>query len=80
MKPLGPSARALGRALAVPPRRISDIVRARREITADAALRLGRYFGTSPEVWLNLQSRYDLERTKDERLAEIERTVAPRAA
>jgi addiction module HigA family antidote len=80
MKPLGLSASALGRALDVPPNRISDIVRARREITADTALRLGRYFGTSPEFWLNLQSRYDLERAKDERLAEIERTVAPRAA
>ena len=49
MKPLGLSASALGRALAVPPKRVGDIVRARREITADTALRLGRYFGTSPE-------------------------------
>ena len=80
MKPLGLSASALGRVLDVPPNRISDIVRARREITADTALRLGRYFGTSPEFWLNLQTRYDLERAKDERLAEIERTVVPRAA
>jgi addiction module HigA family antidote len=80
MKPLGLSASALGRALDVPPNRISDVVRARREITADTALRLARYFRTSPEFWLNLQSRYDLERAKDERLAEIERTVAPRAA
>lgn len=80
MKPLGLSASALGRALGVAPNRVSEIVRARREISADTALRLGRYFGTSPEFWLNLQSRYDLECAKDERLAEIERTVRPRAA
>ena len=80
MKPLGLSASALGRALDVPPNRISDIVRARRDITADTALRLGRYFGTTPEFWLNLQTRYDLDCIKDARLAEIERTVAPRAA
>jgi addiction module HigA family antidote len=80
MKPLELSASALARALGVPGNRISEIVRGRREISADTALRLARYFGTSPEVWLNLQSHYDLECAKDAAAEEIERTVAPRAA
>ena len=60
MKPLGVSINALAREIAVPPNRISDIVNGKRSITADTALRLGKYFGVSPEVWLGLQADYDL--------------------
>jgi addiction module HigA family antidote len=49
----------------VPPRRINEIVHGKRSITADTALRLGRFFGMSPQFWLNLQTRYDLEVTED---------------
>jgi addiction module HigA family antidote len=62
---LGLSANALARALAVPAPRINDIVRERRGVSADTALRLARYFGTTPQFWLNLQAAYDL------RVAEI---------
>lgn len=51
--------------IGVPPRRINEIVHAKRAITADTALRLGRYFGVEPQFWLNLQSRYDLELAQD---------------
>jgi len=60
MKPLGLSANQLARDIDVPPGRISEIVNGKRSITADTALRLGKYFGVSPEVWLNLQSDYDM--------------------
>lgn len=60
MKPMGISINALAREVAVPPDRISDIVNRKRSITADTALRLGKYFGVSPELWLNLQVDYDL--------------------
>lgn len=61
MEPHGLSANRLGALVGVPPNRISDIVRGRRSITADTALRLSRAFGTSPEFWLNLQTHFDLE-------------------
>lgn len=60
MKPLGVSINALAREIAVPPNRISDIVNGKRAITADTALRLGKYFAVSPETWLGLQADYDL--------------------
>lgn len=60
MKPMGISINRLARDLAVPPGRISAIVNRKRAITADTALRLGRYFGTSPEVWIGLQADYEL--------------------
>jgi addiction module HigA family antidote len=60
MKPLGVSINSLAREIAVPPNRISDIVNGKRTITADTALRLGKYFGVSPEIWLGLQADYDL--------------------
>ena len=63
--PLGMSANALSKALNVPAPRVNDIVRERRGVSADTALRLGRYFDTSPQFWLNLQAMYDL------RVAEI---------
>ncbi|MCH8113469.1 MAG: HigA family addiction module antidote protein [Proteobacteria bacterium] len=61
MEPHGLSANRLGALVGVPPNRISDIVRGRRSVTADTALRLSRAFGTSPEFWLNLQTHFDLE-------------------
>ncbi len=61
LKPLEISQNSLARNLGVPPRRINEIVLGKRSITADSALRLGRYFQTSPEFWINLQSHYDLE-------------------
>ena len=64
MKPMGVSINALAREIAVQPNRISDIVNGKRSIIADTALRLGKYFGVSPEVWLNLQVDYDLRVAK----------------
>jgi addiction module HigA family antidote len=80
MKPLRLSANALGLALRVPATRIGDILRTEkpRAISADTAIRLARYFGTSPEFWLNLQSAYDLSRTLAEHGLAIERDVHPR--
>ena len=63
--PLGVSQYQLAKAVDVPARRINEIVHGQRRITADTALRLSRYFGTSERFWLNLQSRYDLETGKD---------------
>ena len=60
MVPLGLSANSLARELGVTPARINEIVRGRRGITAETALRLARYFGTDPEGWMNLQNRYEL--------------------
>ena len=60
MKPMGISINALARDIDVPPNRVSEIVNGKRAITADTALRLGKYFGVSPETWLDLQSDYDL--------------------
>jgi addiction module HigA family antidote len=80
MKPLGLSANALALALRVPATRIGDILRAEkpRAVTADTAIRLARYFGTSPEFWLNLQSAYDLSLALAEHGRAIERDVSPR--
>ena len=69
MKPLGLSQTRLGRDLGVSPRRINEIVHGKRSITADTALRLSRYFGTSAEFWLGLQADYDLD-TATDRLSE----------
>jgi len=64
MKPLGISQYRLAKDIGVPALRISQIVRGKRAITADTAMRLARYFGTSPDVWLRLQARYDLEKAQ----------------
>ena len=82
MKPLGLSAKALALALRVPATRVGDIIRSGqpRGVSADTALRLARYFGTSPEFWLNLQSAYELAREIDRHGAAIEREVQPREA
>lgn len=68
LKPLGISQNRLGADLGVSPRRINEIIHAKRSITADTALRLARYFGNSPEFWLGLQMDYDLD-VAEERLS-----------
>ncbi len=65
MKPLGLSQARLGRDLGVSPRRINEIIHGKRSITADTALRLSRYFGTSAEFWLGVQADYDLDVASD---------------
>ncbi len=65
MKPMGLSQNRLGRDLGVPPRRINEIIHGKRGVTADSALRLARYFGTSARFWMGLQSDYDLETAED---------------
>lgn len=80
MRPLGLSANALAKSLDVPVTRISDIVRGRRGITADTALRLGRFLGTSPELWMGLQSEYDLRVARRESGEAIARRVSPRGS
>jgi len=75
MKPLRFSMNRLALALHVPITRISEIVHERRSISADTALRLARYFKTSPRFWLNLQAAYDLEVTESRMLPQIEREV-----
>jgi addiction module HigA family antidote len=66
LKPLGLSANALAHAIGVPGNRISDLVRQRRHVSADTAIRLGRYFDVDPRFWLNLQAAYDLSRAESE--------------
>ncbi|WP_024333377.1 HigA family addiction module antitoxin [Desulfotignum balticum] len=65
LEPMGISQYRLAKGISLPPGRINKIVHGKRSITADTALRLGRFFGMSPQFWLNLQSRYDLEMTAD---------------
>ena len=77
MKPRGLSQNALARALNVPPRRINEIVLEKRAISADTALRLARYFGTSAEMWAGLQADYDLRLARYQKQKEIERDVEP---
>ena len=66
LDPMGISQYRLAKDISVPPRRINEIVHGKRSITADTALRLGRFFTMSPQFWLNLQTRYDLELTEDQ--------------
>lgn len=76
LEPLGISQYRLALAIGVPPRRINEIVHGKRRISADTALRLARYFGTSERFWMNLQNRYDLEIERD-RLANDLRQIKP---
>jgi antitoxin HigA-1 len=76
--PLGISQYRLAADISVPPRRINEIVHGKRAITADTALRLGRYFRMSAQFWLNLQSRYELETAEDALGDRLEREVRPR--
>lgn len=80
MRPLGLSARSLAAALGVPANRVTAILNGQRTITADTALRLARYFGTSPQLWMNLQANFDLNVATKTAGPEIERLVQPRAA
>ncbi|HLB80713.1 MAG TPA: HigA family addiction module antitoxin [Dongiaceae bacterium] len=80
LESMGISVYALAGAIKVPRSRANDIVRGRRSITADTALRLSRYFGTTPELWVNLQARYDLEVAKEALLGRIEKEIEPWAA
>ena len=80
LQPLGLSVNALAIALRVPATRIGAIVKGERSVTADTALRLARFFGTSPEFWMNLQAMHDLTKARQESGATIERDVRPRAA
>lgn len=75
---IGMSASQLARELGIPANRLTEILRGRRGITADTALRLARWFGTSPVLWLNLQKRHELRLAENEHGEEIRRTVKPR--
>jgi antitoxin HigA-1 len=80
LKPLAMSRHELALALRVPANRIGQIVEGERNVSPDTALRLGRYFGTGPEFWINLQARYDLESAKEPLSERIEREILPRPA
>jgi addiction module HigA family antidote len=75
LKPMGLSQYRLAKDISVPPRRINEIVQGKRSISADTALRLGRFFGISPQFWLNLQTRFDLEVTEDLLAERLEKEV-----
>jgi addiction module HigA family antidote len=76
LAPLEISQYRLAKDTSVPPRRINEIVRGQRSISADTALRLARYFGTSERFWINLQARYDLETERDRLGKRLEKEVA----
>jgi len=76
----GLTVNALALALRVPANRIGSIIKGQRGITADTALRLARYFGTSAQMWMNLQAKYDLEAAEDAIGRKVEREVLPRSA
>ena len=80
LSPLGMSANELALALRVPATRINDIVNEKRGITADTALRLSRYFGTTPKFWTNMQASWELEVAEDHRGSAVRRDVLPRTA
>ena len=80
LEELSMSATALARALAVPTNRVTAILKGQRGITADTALRLSRYFGTSPQLWLNLQKTFELRQAEIESGQEIAERVRPRSA
>ena len=80
MKPLGVSQNKLARDLDVPPKRINAVVNGKSGVTADTALRLAKYFGTTPEFWMNLQAHYELECAMRETWPRIEKKIRPREA
>ena len=80
LEEMGITQHKLAVAIGVPPRRINEIVHGKRAVTADTALRLGKYFGMSPQFWLGLQTQYDLDVAEDKILAEIERIQPLQAA
>ena len=73
LEEIGISAAELSRQIDVPPNRISQILRGMRDVTADTALRLGQFFGTGPELWMNLQKAYELDKAKAEIGAKIKK-------
>jgi addiction module HigA family antidote len=75
LKDMGISQYRLAKSIGVPPRRINEIVQGKRSITADTALRLGKFFGMEAQFWLNLQSHYDLEVARDALAGTLEREV-----
>ncbi len=75
LRPMGISQYRLAKDISVSPRRINEIVHGKRAITADTALRLGRFFDMSPQFWLNLQNRYDLELTEDTLVGRLDKEV-----
>ena len=77
MAPYGLSANALAKALRLDAPRINEIIRERRGVSPDTALRLARYFGTTAELWLDLQSAHDLSKVRAEREAELQRQITP---
>src|SRR5207249_6918802 len=79
LQPLGLSVNQLAKALAITAARLNDVVRGRRGITADTALRLARYLGNSPEFWMGLQLEYDLRVARQEKEKQIHRKVRPRS-
>lgn len=80
LKPMNISQYRLAKDISVPQRRISEITQGKRSITADTALRLGRFFGMDAQFWLNLQSRYDLLKAEDQLEERLVREVRPNAA
>jgi addiction module HigA family antidote len=80
LEPMRLSQYALAKATSVPARRINEIVLGKRAISADTAMRLGRYFGMEPQFWLNLQSRFDLDTAADRLGNRLDQEVKPRAA
>jgi len=77
LKPLKVSQYRVAKSINVPPRRINEIIHGQRAVTADTALRLGKYFGNSPQFWMNLQTWYDLEIEKDKIQEKINREIHP---
>ncbi|NIP73084.1 MAG: HigA family addiction module antidote protein [Gammaproteobacteria bacterium] len=80
LEELGVSQYRLAKDIGVPPRRINEIVKGTRAVTADTALRLARYFGTSPQFWMNLQTNYDLEVARESLSDRLDQEVKPRAS
>ena len=80
LKPLGLSQYRLAKGISVPPRRINEIVLGKRAITADTALRLARYYGTSEQFWTGLQADYDLEEAKNKLGKRLTKEVRPKVA
>ncbi len=77
LEPLEMSQYRLAKSIGVPPRRINEIVQGKRAVTADTALRLSHFFGTSAQFWLNLQTHFDLETARDEIGADLEASIKP---
>jgi antitoxin HigA-1 len=79
LKPLGITQYRLAKEMKVYPRKINEIVLGKRSVTADTAIRLSYYFGTSAELWMNLQALYDLEKTRDEIEEQVAKEISPLA-